>query len=568
MSEQEIKVPDLGGADEVEVIEILVSKGDSVEEEDPILTVESDKASVELPSPGAGKITKITVKVGDKVKEGDVVGMMESAGDAGGGDDGSGSDSGSEEAGSEGTSPAKEEASAENSEDKSEDKKPAPKKSGGSRTETIKVPALDGFDNVPVIEINVSEGDEVSVDDPLVTVESDKATMEIPSPYAGKIGKILVSEGDKLSEGDDLAEMTITDGSDEGGGEAEEPEPKPDQSASDKDEGKPAAQEKSDSEARPEPASSTYEPPTPGAKVHAGPAVRKLAREFGADLTRIKGSGPKGRILKDDVQAYVKGQLSQTQQGSTVAGGGGAGIPGVKLPDFSQFGDIERESMSRMMFATANNMQRSWLNVPHVTQFEDADITDMEDFRKAQKAAGEKRGVKMTPLPFILKACARALADLPQFNVSLDMERKEVIRKKYIHIGIAVDTPHGLMVPVIKDVDKKGLWELAAESAELAQKARDKQLKPAEMQGACFTITSLGGIGGTAFTPIVNTPEVAILGLSKAAMKPVWDGQEFQPRLILPLSLSYDHRAVNGADAARFTALLSQLLGDIRSLLL
>jgi pyruvate dehydrogenase E2 component (dihydrolipoamide acetyltransferase) len=240
----------------------------------------------------------------------------------------------------------------------------------------------------------------------------------------------------------------------------------------------------------------------------------------------------------------------------------------VKLPDFSQFGEVEREGMSRMMAATATNMQRSWLNVPHVTQFDDADITEMEDFRKAQKAAGEKRGVKMTPLPFLLKACAAALAELPQFNVSLDMERKEVVRKKYIHIGIAVDTPHGLMVPVIRDVDQKGLWELAAESAELAQKARDKQLKPAEMQGACFTITSLGGIGGTAFTPIVNTPEVAILGVSKASMKPVWDGKAFQPRLMLPLSLSYDHRAVNGADAARFTNLLAQLLGDIRTLLL
>lgn len=562
MSEQEIKVPDLGGADEVEIIEISVSAGDTVEEEDPILTVESDKASVELPAPGAGKITKITVKVGDKVKEGDVVGMMEPS-EGGSGDSGSdGAESESEAKAEEKT----EEKPKETSADSAEKSKPAPKKSsGGSRKETVKVPALDGFENVPVIEINVSEGDSISEDDPLVTVESDKATMEIPSPYAGKVGKILVKEGDKLSEGDDLLEMTV-----EEGGEAED-EP------ADEDSGKTEAESKSESKAEPEqkqkaqepapqPQGSTYEPPSPGAKVHAGPAVRKLARELGADLTRIKGSGPKSRIVKDDVQAYVKSQLQQSQQGGSV--GTGSGIPGVKLPDFSQFGDVERESMSRMMAATATNMQRSWLNVPHVTQFDDADITDMEDFRKAQKAAGEKKGVKMTPLPFLLKACATALAELPQFNVSLDMERKEVVRKKYIHIGIAVDTPHGLMVPVIRDVDKKGLWELAAESAELAQKARDKQLKPAEMQGACFTITSLGGIGGTAFTPIVNTPEVAILGVSKAAMKPVWDGKAFQPRLMLPLSLSYDHRAVNGADAARFTALLSQLLGDIRTLLL
>ena len=443
MSEQEIKVPDLGGADEVEVIEVLVSKGDSVETEDPILTVESDKASVELPSPGAGKITKITVKVGDKVKEGDVVGMMEASDDAGGGDEG-------------------------------------------------------------------------ETEEPEAAEDDQKASQD--SSESGKEKTPEKASGER--------------------------------------------------ESKPDVGSTTYEPPAPGTKVHAGPAVRKLAREFGADLTRIKGSGPKHRILKDDVQAYVKGQLQQTQQGSTVAGGGGAGIPGIKLPDFSQFGEIERESMSRMMFATANNMQRSWLNVPHVTQFEDADITDMEDFRKAQKAAGEKKGVKMTPLPFLLKACATALAELPQFNVSLDMERKEVVRKKYVHIGIAVDTPHGLMVPVIRDVDKKGLWELAAESAELAQKARDKQLKPAEMQGACFTITSLGGIGGTAFTPIVNTPEVAILGVSKAAMKPVWDGADFQPRLILPLSLSYDHRAVNGVDGGKFVNLIGDLLADLRRLLL
>lgn len=558
MSEQEIKVPDLGGADEVEIIEISVSAGDTVEEEDPILTVESDKASVELPAPGAGKITKITVKVGDKVKEGDVVGMMEP------------SEGGSEESGSDDADADEkaEEKQDDKAEEKAEQSKPAPKKSsGGSRKETVKVPALDGFENVPVIEINVAEGDTISADDPLVTVESDKATMEIPSPYAGKVGKVLVKEGDKLSEGDDLLEMTV----EEEGESEEEPETGEAGKADDKAESKSESgageeQTEKQQEPAPQPQGSTYEPPSPGTKVHAGPAVRKLARELGADLTRIKGSGPKNRIIKDDVQAYVKSQLQQAQQGGSV--GTGAGIPGVKLPDFSQFGEVERESMSRMMAATATNMQRSWLNVPHVTQFEDADITDMEDFRKAQKAAGEKKGVKMTPLPFLLKACATALAELPQFNVSLDMERKEVVRKKYIHIGIAVDTPHGLMVPVIKDVDKKGLWELAAESAELAQKARDKQLKPAEMQGACFTITSLGGIGGTAFTPIVNTPEVAILGVSKAAMKPVWDGKAFQPRLMLPLSLSYDHRAVNGADAARFTSLLSQLLGDIRTLLL
>ena len=563
MSEQEIRVPDLGGADEVEVIELLVSAGDSVEAEDPILTVETDKASVELPSPGAGKIIKLTVKVGDKVKEGDVVGTIESSGESGGSDDSAGEPEAKAEEKTETESSSKGGAEPDAS-------KPAPKKkSGGSRTEVVLVPPLDGMEDVPVIEINVSEGDTVEADDALVTVESDKASMEIPSPFSGKVVKVLVAEGDKLSEGDKLLELSVAEDGGDGDDDVEESSDQDDAPA---DSGQDAKSEaEADDKATPkEPAarsqSAVSEPPAPGAGVHAGPAVRKLARELGADMARIKGSGPKSRILKDDVQNYVKSQLQQAQQGSAVATG--SGIPGVKLPDFSQFGDIEKEAMSRMMAVTAANMQRSWLNVPHVTQFEDADITDMEAFRKSQKAAGEKKGVKMTPLPFLLKACATALAELPQFNVSLDMERKEVIRKQYVHIGIAVDTPNGLMVPVIRDVDKKGLWELAAESAELAQKARDKKLKPAEMQGACFTITSLGGIGGTAFTPIVNAPEVAILGVSKAAMKPVWDGSGFQPRLLLPLSLSYDHRAVNGADAARFTSLLSQVLGDIRTLLL
>jgi len=573
MSEQDIKVPDLGGADEVEVIEVLVSKGDTVEEEDPILTVESDKASVELPAPFAGKITKLSVKVGDKLSEGDVVGTIDTDA-AGGGDDEDEGDSGEDADQSKDEAAEKAQPDSDEDDDKGRAKdsgKGGQKqgKKGGSRKETVKVPALDGFENVPVIEINVSEGDTVGEEEPLVTVESDKATMEIPSPYAGKIDKILVKEGDKLSEGDDLLEMTVEEGSDSGdedeagtdraeekAGDKDEKSDKEDKGGKDKERGDTSEDSQGDS---------TYQMPSPGAKVHAGPAVRKLARELGADLTKVKPSGPKDRILKDDVEAYIRQNLKKAQDGGSVEG---AGIPGIKLPDFSQFGEVERESMSRMMTATATNMQKSWLNVPHVTQFDDADITEMEAFRKGQKQAGEKKGVKLTPLPFILKACAAALLELPQFNVSLDMERKEVVRKKYVHIGIAVDTPHGLMVPVIRDVDQKGLWQLAEEAQELADKARDKKLKPAEMQGACFSITSLGGIGGTAFTPIVNTPEVAILGVSRAAMKPVWDGEAFQPRLMLPLSLSYDHRAVNGADAARFTNLLGQLLGDIRRLLL
>ncbi len=463
------------------------------------------------------------------------------------------------------------------------------------------MPSLDGFDKVPVVEVNVSEGDTVSEEDSLVTVESDKAAMDIPSPYAGRIEKVLVKEGDEISEGDELVEIALDESgeTDEGAGEdadndtdeekaeesdqekSDEPAEKPRPSKSDKDQqNKKAGKEKTekagdDAEDRDEGESSegredqegdsTYRVPSPGSKVHAGPAVRKLARELGADLTRVKPTGPKDRILKDDVESYIRQNLRKTQEGGSVEG---AGIPGIKLPDFTQFGEVEREAMSRMMTATAANMQKSWLNVPHVTQFDEADITEMDAFRKGQKQVGEQKGIKLTPLPFILKACAAALEALPQFNVSLDMKRKEVVRKKYIHIGIAVDTPHGLMVPVIRDVDQKGLWQLAEEATELADKARERKLKPAEMQGACFTITSLGGIGGTAFTPIVNTPEVAILGVSRAETKPVWDGDTFQPRLMLPLSLSYDHRAVNGADAARFTSLLAQLLGDIRQLLL
>ncbi|SFL81885.1 dihydrolipoyllysine-residue acetyltransferase [Marinobacter zhejiangensis] len=541
MSEQDITVPDLGGADEVEIIEITVSVGDAVVEEDPILTVESDKATVELPAPMAGKITAITVKVGDKVREGDVVGRLDVAGGAV-----------TEEPPAE-PEPAAEEPAAEVPPAAA----PAPA-AGGSRQEVVTVPPLDGLVDIPVIEVNVSEGDTVEVDDPLVTVESDKATMEIPSPFAGKVGKILVSVGDKISEGDRLVEMTAVDGGDVA---AESSQPASAAAPS-------APQAPAPAPSAAAPAQTSNELPPAGAKVHAGPAVRKLARELGADLSRVKGSGPKGRIIKEDVQAYIKQHLQQAQSGGGVSGGTGTGIPGVKLPDFSQFGEIERESMSRMHIATARNMERSWLNVPHVTQFDDADITEMEAFRKSLKAEGDKRGVKMTPLPFMLKACARALADMPQFNVALDLDKQEIIRKRYIHIGVAVDTPAGLVVPVIRDVDKKGLWDLAREVIELAEKARDKKLKPAEMQGACFTITSLGGIGGTAFTPIVNAPEVAILGISKASMKPVWDGSAFQPRLMLPLSLSYDHRAVNGADGARFTNRLSELLGDIRQLLL
>ncbi|BES71061.1 dihydrolipoyllysine-residue acetyltransferase [Marinobacter nanhaiticus D15-8W] len=544
---EDIRVPDLGGADSVEVIEISVNVGDSVAEEDPILVLESDKASVELPAPKTGKITALNVSVGDRISEGDVIGQLEAGDSSDAEESSSAADTPAEE------TPAEEEAPAEEASDA---KKEA---SASGSVQDIHVPDLGGAESVEVIEISVTAGDSVEEEAAILVVESDKASVELPAPAAGTIKSISVKVGDRISEGDVVGQIEVS-----GGGAS--PEPKTEKAA------EPAKAEKP-AEPKPEPAPKAESKPEPqaevapasGKRVHAGPAVRRLARELGADLGRIQGSGPKNRILKEDVQAYIKQALAKSQEGGAVAG---TGLPGVKLPDFSQFGDIERESMSRLMKLTADSMQRSWLNVPHVTQFEQADITEMEAFRKSKKGEGEKRGVKLTPMAFLLKICANALKAHPNFNVSLDMDRKEIIRKRYIHIGIAVDTPDGLVVPVIRNVDQKGLWELAEECQTLAQKARDKKLSPKEMQGACFTITSLGGIGGTAFTPIVNTPEVAILGVSKSSMAPVWDGSAFQPRLMLPLSLSYDHRAINGADAARFTNTLREGLEDLRQLLL
>ncbi|MAM00075.1 MAG: dihydrolipoyllysine-residue acetyltransferase [Alteromonadaceae bacterium] len=564
MSKEEIRVPDLGGSDEVEVIEVSVQVGDTVAAEDPILVVESDKATVDLPSPMGGTIRELKVAVGDKIKEGDLVGMIDTEGEESSAEDASGKDPADSDVADQPGETESESRGTNEAEDKPAKAEAPEKAAKTSKQETVKVPDIGGSKDVPIIEIQVKEGDTVAVDDPLVTLESDKASMEVPSPFAGKIGKLLVKVEDTVSEGDALLEMSVE--SDEGNA-GDEDQPETENRKEEPPKKKPT--QSVDEKARPETEADSSEPEetaAAGARVHAGPAVRKVARELGVNLPQVKGSGPKQRILKEDVQSYVKQQLKQTQGG--VATGTGGGIPGVKLPDFSQFGEVKRRAMSRMHSLTADSMQRSWLNVPHVTQFEDADITDLEAFRKSQKAAGEKQGIKITPLPFILKACAYALREQPVFNVSLDMDKREVIEKHYIHIGIAVDTPNGLVVPVIRDVDKKGIWELASEAQDLAAKARDKKLKPAEMQGACFTITSLGGIGGTAFTPIVNSPEVAILGVSKASMKPVWEGDGFVPRLMLPLSLSYDHRAINGAEAARFTTLLKRLLEDMRELMM
>ncbi|MGS2744714.1 pyruvate dehydrogenase complex dihydrolipoyllysine-residue acetyltransferase [Halomonas sp. LS-001] len=549
----DIKVPDLGGSDNVEIIEVAVSAGDDVNAEDTLITLESDKASMDVPSPHGGKIVALTVKEGDTVSEGDVIGQMEIAGE--GGDDND--DTPEQTTASQGTSEPQE--------------APAEEDVGSDEPERkeIRVPDLSGSADVPIIEIGVSAGDEINEEDPLITLESDKASMDVPSPYKGKLLELTVKEGDTVSEGDVIGYIEVA-----GSGGAKKAAPK--QAAPEK-----ASSSASQSSAKP--AASPQGTPSPEAQmashkprdgklVHAGPAVRMLARELGVDLALVQPTGPKDRVLKEDIQNYVKQALanppSAKSSAAPAAAAGGAGIPPIPEVDFSQFGEVEEKPMGRLLKMGATNLHRSWLNVPHVTQFDEADITELEAFRKAMKAEVEAQGAKLTPLPFMVKACAFALRKFPQFNVSLKGDGDTMVWKNYVHIGIAVDTPDGLMVPVVRNADQKSLVEIAKEMAELGKKAQTKKLKRDEMTGGCFTITSLGSIGGTAFTPIVNAPEVAILGVSKAQMKPVWDGSAFQPRLMMPLSLSYDHRAINGADAARFTAFLADLLTDIRRLLL
>nr|WP_178132322.1 MULTISPECIES: dihydrolipoyllysine-residue acetyltransferase [unclassified Pseudomonas] len=532
-----IRVPDIGNG-QGEVIELLVKVGDKIEAEQSLLTLESDKASMEIPAPKAGVVKSIKVKVGDTLKEGDEILELEAEG-------------GATETQAEAPAPAAEEPKAA----PAAAPEPAPRASGGGGVQTVRVPDI-GNGQGEIIELMVKVGERIEADQSLLTLESDKASMEIPSPAAGVVKALKVKLGDTLKEGDEILEL-------EAEGEAAlAPAPSV-----------PAASEAPAPEAKPAAAPAKAEAPPPvgapsrdGAKVHAGPAVRMLAREFGVELAEVQATGPKGRILKEDVQLFVKQQLQRPK--GAVAGAGGAGIPPIPEVDFGKFGEVEEVAMTRLMQVGAANLHRSWLNVPHVTQFESADITEVEAFRVAQKAVAEKAGTKLTILPILLKACAHLLKELPDFNSSLAPSGKALIRKKYVHLGFAVDTPDGLLVPVIRDVDRKSLLQLAAEAAELAEKARTKKLSADAMQGACFTISSLGHIGGTGFTPIVNAPEVAILGVSKATLQPVWDGKAFQPRLMLPLSLSYDHRVINGAAAARFTKRLGELLGDIRTLLL
>ena len=541
MAKETVKIPDLGGGS-VDVIEVCVAVGDVVAKDDSLLVLESDKASMEIPSPLAGKVLSISLKEGETVEAGDLILELEV--------------DGAEVEADDSPAPAVEAPQAASESEPAPAPAPTPAAPVSSAREMILVPDVGSSDGIDVIEVCVAVGDVVSEGDSLVVLESDKASMEVPSPYSGTITKIVMKVGDSAKLGAEIAEIER-------------------EVAAAVSEVKPAVEAPAPAKAAaaPAPATPAAAPATKPeatvtshADVYAGPAVRKLAREFGLELEQLTGTGPRGRILKEDVQQYVKDLAKGNVKGA--ATGGGSALPAIPDVDFSQFGEIDTQPLTKLHKLTAANMHRSWVNLPHVTQCDDVDISELEDFRAGLKREAEQRGVKLTPLPFLLKAAAVALQAHPKFNASLSADGENMVYKKYIHIGIAVDTPAGLVVPVIRDVDKKSLWDLAAESAELANKAKNRKLKPAEMQGGCFTISSLGSIGGTGFTPIINAPEVAIMGVSKLAIKPHWNGTEFVPRKMLPVSLSYDHRAINGVDAGQFFTFMGMALADIRRLLL
>ncbi len=532
-----IVVPDIGGAEGAEVVELLVAVGDAIELEQSLIVLESDKASMEIPASHAGVVAELKVAVGDQISEGDAVLILEIV----------------EEAPNDGA-PVEQKAS-ERSPQPTEPNvlsEPEPVATLAQVVDQIvEVPDIGTDGPVDVVEVCITQGDILQEGDSIVVLESDKASMEVPAPFAGEVLELLIANGASVSQGTALLRMRT----------AVQPAVAEEPSA-------PAA---APVEAAPEPMppkspSKTEEQEAPvagGHDLYVGPAVRKLAREFGVDLLDVQGSGPKGRIVKEDLQAYVATRLAQPNAAASPAG---SGIPVVPDVDFSKFGPVRRYERSRIDKVTAANMSKSWLNVPHVTQFDDADITDLEDFRKSLKTEAERRGSKLSPVPFIVKAVAIALNENPKLKTSLAEQGEALVYKDYCHIGLAVDTPNGLVVPVLRDADKKSIWVLSDEIRELAGKAKDKKLKPDEMQGAVFTISSLGSIGGRGFTPIVNAPEVAILGVSNASTQPVWDGSAFEPRIMLPVSMSYDHRVVNGGDAGRFLTQLIALLGDIRQL--
>ncbi len=549
MSIEQIKLPDVGG-EEVEIIEISVKVGDSIGEDDTIIVVETEKASMDIPAPFAGTIESLIVKAGDKIKEGDLIATLVTTASAS-------------------NETVKEVAIATPAkiveEIKTEEKTVEVSTASQETTlviEDIFVPDVGGDESVDVIEIIASVGDFLNEEDGIITLETEKATMDVPTPISGKLVEILVNAGDKVKTGSLIAriEKTVV-------------------ASTPKEVAKEEVIVKNETPAKVESKVETvsvesHVTKTTG-KAYASPSIRRLAREYGVDLTLVNGTGPKNRILKDDIRLYIKSVLSNPScanltTSSNTAGGLGFELAPLKEIDFSKFGEIEVVELSKIQKISGPSLQRNAIIIPHVTQFDEADITDLEEFRKEQNTIYSKMNsdVKISPLVFAVKAVAKALRLHPNFNASLSTDGQSMIFKKYVNVAVAVDTPNGLVVPVIKDADKKGFEEIALELKELSIKAKAGKLTANDMQGACFTISSLGGIGGTAFTPIVNAPEVAILGLSKSEFKPKYNGKEFVPRLMLPLSLSYDHRAIDGADGARFVTTLSSLLGDIRKILL
>ncbi|ELY6253744.1 pyruvate dehydrogenase complex dihydrolipoyllysine-residue acetyltransferase [Cronobacter sakazakii] len=525
---KDVNVPDIGG-DEVEVTEILVKVGDKVEAEQSLITVEGDKASMEVPAPFAGTVKEIKINTGDKVSTGSLIMVFEVAGAA----------------------PA-----AEAKPQVTEQAASAPAAAAGAKD--VNVPDIGG-DEVEVTEVLVKVGDKVTAEQSLITVEGDKASMEVPAPFAGTVKELKVNVGDKVETGKLIMVFEV-----EGAAPAAAPAAKQEAAA-------PAPAAKADKPA-PAKAEGKSEFAENDAYVHATPLIRRLAREFGVNLAKVKGTGRKGRILREDVQAYVKDAVKRAES-APAAGATGGSLPGL-LPwpkvDFSKFGEVEEVELGRIQKISGANLSRNWVMIPHVTHFDKTDITDLEAFRKQQNAEAEKRklDVKITPVVFIMKAVAAALEQMPRFNSSLSEDGQRLTLKKYINIGVAVDTPNGLVVPVFKDVNKKGIIELSRELMTISKKARDGKLTAGEMQGGCFTISSIGGLGTTHFAPIVNAPEVAILGVSKSAMEPVWNGKEFVPRLMLPISLSFDHRVIDGADGARFITIINNTLSDIRRLVM
>ncbi len=543
---QEILLPDIGDVSEVEVIEIPVEVGQNIDSDETLLVLESDKATMDIPAPSAGVIKEIKVSIGDKISQGTLIAIMDSA-----------TDSASSQAPSNETA-APADAEAQQDKPAAEQQDSSGTEAGDGEVIDITVPDIGDIEQADVIEVCVSEGDSVEAEASLIVLETDKATMDVPCPAPGVIQSLSIKVGDKVSKGSALGAMKTT-GSGAKGKSAQV-------------ESVPAAPQPAQTDAAPKQAKKAPVPDVPtappvrsGGKVHASPAVRRFARELGADVTKVSGSGPKGRVLKEDVQKFIKYELSRPK---ATAATGAFAMPQMPKVDHAKWGDVEQVPLSRIQKISSVNLHRNWITIPHVTQHEEADITELEAFRKSMKDEAAKQGVRLTPLAFIMKAVVASLKAFPTFNASLAEDGENLILKKYYNVGMAVDTPNGLVVPVIRDVDKKSVLEIASDMGEISAKARDGKLGADGMQGGCFTISSLGGIGGTAFTPIVNWPDVAILGLSKNQMKPVWNGKEFEPRLMLPMSLSYDHRVIDGAVAARFAVHLAQNLADIRRLIL